>query len=99
MLILLLIVAFILDTINSYLKIGLRRTVAQGYPPELGLPLAFMGPWRLELVFILSLIVGFVLLVYGIYLLGFLAGIGCRMVPWIAGKIAARVLDSFLHDF
>lgn len=46
MLIPLLIAAFLLDALKSYLKLCVRRTAAQGYPPEMGLPLAFMRAHR-----------------------------------------------------
>lgn len=98
MLILLMTIALVLDILNSYVRLGVRRTAAAGAHPQAGLPLAFIGPGRLEVLFLLWLVVGLALLVYGIASYGFLAGLGSRLLPWLAGRILARALDSYLRD-
>lgn len=98
MLILLFIAAFVADALNSYLRLCVRRAVAQGYPPQMGVPFGFMGPGRVETVFLASLVLGLVLLCYGIYIFGFVGGVGCRIIPWIAGRIAAHVFYSIVES-
>ena len=94
MLILLIVAALVLDTLNSYVRLGIRRTAALGGHPQAGLPLTFSGPGRIEGLFFSWLTVGVALLVYGVYSLGVVGGIVCRLIPWVAGRILARGLDS-----
>ena len=98
MLILLIIAALVLDTLNSYVRLGIRRTNRAGGHPQTGLPLAFSGPGRLETLFFVWLVVGLALLVYGVYSYGIMLGLGSRLVPWAAGRVLARALDSWLLD-
>lgn len=92
------IAALVLDTLNSYVRLGVRRTAAERGHPQAGLPLAFSGPGRVEALFFSWLTVGVALLVYGIYSLGVVGGIVSRLIPWVAGRILAKGLDSYLYD-
>lgn len=99
MLMLLMIAALLLDTLNAYVRLGIRRTARAGGHPQTGLPLAFSGPGRLEALFFVWLVVGLALLVYGIYSYGIMLGLGSRLIPWAAGMVLARALDSYLLDW
>lgn len=108
-LILLVITALVLDTLNSYLKICVRRSAADGVahfnvPPQhlsgwidLNLPEIFRSPLAVPLVSGGCLLVGLVLIVYGIIFYGLLIGLGVRLLPWAAGRLFARVLDSYAN--
>jgi hypothetical protein len=108
-LILLVIVALVLDTLNSYLRICVRRSAAYGAAHfnvprqylsrfiDLDLPEIFRSPWVVPLVFSAWLIVGLALLVYVIIFYGFLIGVGLRLLPWAVGRLLARVLDSYAN--
>lgn len=108
-LILLVIAALALDTLNRYARICVRRSAAYGVAHfnvsprylfrfiDFDLPEIFRPSWAVPAVFGAWLIVGLVLLIYGTILYGFLIGLGLRLIPWVVGRLFARVIDSYAN--
>ena len=109
-LIVLVVAALVLDTLNSYIRICVRQSAAYGVAHlnvpgnylfrfiDLDLPEIFRPPWVVPSIFGAWLIVGLALLIYGIILYGILFGLGIRLVPWAIGRFFARPFFSFVHS-
>ncbi len=88
-LLILIIIAFIIDTINSFLRASTRRfkTYSEFL---LGAPLIFHTYFPF-VIFLLVIIISIAILGYGIYSHGFFIGIISCVIPWIAGKIVGKI--------
>jgi hypothetical protein len=107
-LVLLAVASLVLDTLYNYLKKCVRRSAAGvgnfniplgdlGRVIDTDLPEIFRPPWTTPLICGATLIVGLVLLTYGIILYGFLLGVGIRLIPWALGRLFATLLDFYLN--
>jgi len=89
-LIVLIIIAFIIDTINSFLKASLPKGIKTYDEFQLEVPLIFHTYWP-YIIFGLVILMSIALLGYGIYSHGFVIGVICRLIPWIMGIIVGKI--------
>jgi hypothetical protein len=76
-----------------------------GLPPDalfrtidVDLPQIFRRPaWMVPAVTFGALLLGVLLLFYGIFLYGLVIGVAVRLIPWGAGRLLARMFDSYTN--